>query len=89
MEAKISMYAIGGWLFGLVLVTIGVANMILVHPVPGIIYVLLSLLYFPPVNDFVREKFGFALPLAVKIILGIVVMWFTLGISDLAEICGL
>nr|WP_294934784.1 hypothetical protein [uncultured Flavobacterium sp.] len=89
MEAKITAFNISGWLFGLVLITIGIANLFLVHPVPGIVYLLLSLIYFPHINELLKEKFGFTIPLAVKIILGIIIMWFTLGISDLAEICGL
>jgi len=89
MDTKIITFTISGWLFGLVVLIIGVANLFLVHPTPGIIYLLLSLLYFPPVKEILKEKFGFAIPLAVKIILGIVIIWFTLGISDLADICGL
>lgn len=89
MEARVITYSISGWVFGLFLLAIGVANTILVHPVPGIIYVLLSLIYFPPTNVFLRQHLGFSIPMAVKIILGFIVIWFTLGISDLAEICGL
>lgn len=89
MEANINIFKISGWAFGLILLTIGIANMILVHPVPGVMYVLFSLVYFPPADELFREKLGLAIPMAVKIILGFVIIWFTLGISDLAEICGL
>jgi hypothetical protein len=89
METKITAFDVSGWLFGLVLIAIGVANLILVHPVPGIVYLLLSLIYLPPTNDYFTAKFGFAIPRLVKIFLGIFIMWFTLGISDLADIIGL
>lgn len=89
MVAKISTSYVAGWLFASLLVVIGVANLVLVHPVPGTVYILLSLLYLPPVNEFMATRFGFVIPMAVKIILGIFILWFTLGVSDLAEIMGL
>lgn len=89
MESKITTSLISGWLFGFVILAIGVANMFLVHLVPGIIYLLLSLIYFPPANAVLKKNLGFSIPLVIKIILGVIIIWFTLGISDLAEICGL
>jgi hypothetical protein len=82
---KIPFALIAGWLFGLILVIIGVMNLVLVHPVPGIAYLIFSLIYFLPVNGWLMAKFGFRIPAAVKIILGIFILWFTLGVSDLAE----
>lgn len=73
------------WLFGIVVLAIGVSNMFLVHAVPGTVFILLSLLFFPPVNAMLRQRFGFSIPLVVKIILGIVIIWFTLGVSDLGD----
>ena len=75
-----------GWLFGFVVLAIGITNLILVHPVPGIFFILLSFIYFPPVKMFVKQQFGLVIPLAVKIILGLVIIWFTLGVSDLGDI---
>lgn len=73
------------WLFALLVLTIGIANVFLVHPVPGIIYLLLSLVYFPPANAYLWERTGFSIPTVVKIILGVVIIWFTLGMSDLGD----
>jgi len=61
----------------------------LVHPVPGVFYLILSFVYFPPANAILKERFGFSIPLVVKIVLGLVIVWFTLGVSDLAELFGL
>jgi hypothetical protein len=83
---KIPFALIAGWLFALVLVIIGVLNLVLVHPVPGIAYLIFSLIYFPPVMHWLRGNLGIRIPTALKIILGIIIMWFTLGVSDLAEI---
>ena len=75
-----------GWVFGIIVFAIGVANLFLVHPVPGIVYLFLSLIYFPPANAFLKEKTGFYIPKVVKIILGIIIIQFTLGVSDLGDI---
>ena len=80
---------IAGWSFGILIFIIGILNLIQVHPVPGIAYMLLAFIYFPFVNNYMFDKFGFRIPAFVKIILGIVIMWFTLGVSDLAEIYGI
>lgn len=89
MEAKFTFRKIFGWLFTLLIFTLGVMNLVLVHPVPGFAYMLLSLIFLPPLNSFLKERTGWAIPRAVQIVLGIIIIWFTLGISDLAEIIGL
>ena len=76
---------ITGWLFSIIVFAIGVLNLFLVHPVPGVVYLLLSFVYLPPANAVLRERFGFCIPTLVKIILGIVIIWFTLGVSDLGD----
>ena len=73
------------WIFGIIVFAIGVLNLFLVHPVPGAIYLLLSLVYLPPANAVLRKSIGFSIPLVVKIILGIIIIMFTLGVSDLGD----
>ena len=46
---------------------IGVLNLFLVHPVPGIVGLLLSLVYFPPATALLKEKTGWTIPPAIKI----------------------
>jgi hypothetical protein len=72
-------------LFAVVLIIIGVLNIVLVHPVPGVVYLLLSVLYLPGVNTFLKSRFGFSIHPLVKIVLGIVILLFTLGVSDLGN----
>lgn len=74
-----------GWAFGMVVLAIGVSNLILVHPVPGAVFILLSLLYFPPVAALQQKFLGFSIPPFIKITLGIMIIWFTLGVSDLGD----
>jgi hypothetical protein len=73
------------WLLGTLVFIIGVSNIIWVHPVPGVVFLLLSLIYFRPATNFLQRKVGVTIPLAVKIILGLVIIWFTLGVSDLGD----
>jgi len=73
------------WIFFIVFVLIGVLNIIFVHVVPGIIYILISIVYLPPTNKFLKKKFGFSIPIVMKAILAVLVLWFTLGVGDLME----
>lgn len=70
------------WIFGAIVFAIGMANIMWVHPVPGIIYMLLSLIYFLPESVFFKNVL---IPRVVKIALGIVIFFFTLGVSDLGD----
>ncbi|MES2543814.1 MAG: hypothetical protein V4548_02935 [Bacteroidota bacterium] len=73
------------WSFGLLIFAIGILNIVLVDYRPGLIYIFLSLIYFPPINEILVEKMGLRIPKFLKIILGIIIIWFTLGISDLGD----
>ena len=88
-NSNLAVIGIINWIFGIAFFAIGVLNVFLVHPVPGVFYLLLSFVYFPPANAILKERFGFSIPLVVKLILGLVIVWFTLGVSDLAEMFGL
>ncbi|HEY0169380.1 MAG TPA: hypothetical protein VGB75_20255 [Jatrophihabitans sp.] len=74
-----------GWLFGVVFFMIGVLNAFLVHPVPGVFYLLLSTVYLPPAYTVLSEKSGLAIPLSVKLVVGLVVSWGTLAVGDLVD----
>jgi hypothetical protein len=85
MNKALSIGNLVSWAFAILLVVIGILNLALVHPVPGIGYLVLSLLYFPPVNALLQERVGFSVPLLVKIMLGVLLILFTLGVSDLGD----
>ena len=85
MQVKLSASAVISWLLGIMVLIIAILNLFLVHPVPGLVLLTLSFLFFPPVNDQLRKKFGFSIPFLVKIILGLIIVWFTLGVSDLGD----
>lgn len=73
------------WLFCIVVLAVGVANLLLVHPVPAVVYGLVSLVYLPPAKAFLKARFGFSIHPVMKIVLGIAVVMFTLGVSDLGD----
>jgi hypothetical protein len=85
MQEKIIILSVFGWIFGIIVLAIGVLNLFLVHPVPGVVYLLLALVYLPAANAVLKKKFGFSIPLLIKIILGIFIIMFTLGVSDLGD----
>jgi hypothetical protein len=89
MRTKINTLDAISWIFGLIIFTIGVMNLFLVHPFPGIIYIILSFVFFPPTNTIMKKKFNFSIPFSIKIILFILIMWPTLAVGDLAEMYGL
>ena len=89
MKKTSTITASASWFLGLIIFTLGILNLILIHPVPALAYTLLSLLFFPPVEEFLRRKLGFFIPFPVLVVLALVIFWFTLGISDLGEMFGL
>ena len=80
---------ITSWIFFIIFFAIGILNAFLVHIVPGIFYIILSLLYIPATNAILKKKFGFKISLKVKVILALLILWPTLAVGDLAEILGL
>ena len=76
------------WLFGIVFFAIGVVNTFWGNdPFFGIFIILLSLVYFLPVNDILRKMIGFSIPRIgiVKILLGIFILWASLGVGELFD----
>jgi hypothetical protein len=67
---------------------LGLLNVLWVHPVPGLAYFIFAIAYLPWTTNLVKQKFGIAIPLAIKIIFVLVLLWGTLAITDLAEILG-
>ena len=89
MNNTLNINDITSWILGIILFVIGLMNLFLVHPVPGIVFILLSMLFFPPTNVLFKKHLRIAIPLVAKIVVFIVLVWFTLGVSDLGEIMGL
>jgi len=89
-EVKISNTSIVGntinFLFGIVVLAIGVVNMFWGNDLYfGIFLALLSFVYFLPVNTILRKIAGFSIPRIglLKIALGIFIIWAALGVGEL------
>jgi hypothetical protein len=73
------------WLFAALVLAVGVANLLFVHPVPALAYALVSLVYLPPADAWLGRRFGIRIHPVAKIVLGIAIVMFTLGVSDLGD----
>ncbi|HSK71863.1 MAG TPA: hypothetical protein VK892_09230 [Pyrinomonadaceae bacterium] len=76
------------WIFGIMFFAIGVVNTFWGNdPGFGIFILLLSLVYFLPVNDILKKMTGFSMPRMgiVKILLGIFILWAALGVGELFD----
>ena len=76
---------ITNWTLAIMFMVLGVLNAFLVHIVPGLFYVLISGLYFPPTYHFIQEKLGFRIPMAFSLIFAFLILWATMAVGDLFE----
>lgn len=73
-------------LFVIIFFILGILNLIYVHPVPGLFYLFLSTVYMPITTNFLKKRFDFIIPLWLKIVVGLVIIWGTLAVGDLMEL---
>ena len=86
MNNKSNVLNIISWLFGIAVFAVGVINTFWGNdPGFGVFLLLLSFVYFPPANAVLRKKTGFAVPGIVKIVLGIFIIWASLGVGELFD----
>lgn len=74
--------------FGLIVFVIGIINAFWGNdPGFGIFIILLSLIYSLPVKAILRKVAGFAIPgmRIVKILLGVFILWASLGVGELFD----
>lgn len=77
---------LGSWIFGTAVFTIGIVNTFWGNdPGFGVFAMLLSLVYFPPVNAALKSRTGLSIPLIARILLGIFILWAALGVGELAD----
>lgn len=76
------------WIFGIAFFSIGVVNTFWGDdPGFGVFIMLLSLVYFLPVNAILRKMTGFSIPKMrlLKILLGIFIIWAAMGVGELFD----
>jgi hypothetical protein len=73
-------------LFGIVFSCIGVINVFWGNdPVYGFSIILISLLYYPPFNSFIEYKIKRNYLNWIKLIIGVLIFWTSLGVADLFD----
>ncbi len=86
MNNKLIIWNIISWVFGIVVLTDGILNLFRGNDFGfGVFLILLSFIYFPPANTFLKKSFNFSIPYIVKILMGIFIIWVTLAVGALAE----
>ena len=74
------------WLFGLLILAIGLINTFWGNnPILGITISTLSLLYFPPFIYSLENFTGVHIPTWAKIIVGNIILWIALGVGELSK----
>jgi len=86
MNYKPALLNIADWLFGMLVVSIGLVNTFWGNdPGYGIFLLLLSLVYFPPVQKRISKAAGCSFPGLARIFLGIFIIWSALGVAELFD----
>lgn len=75
------------WIFGTIFFAIGVVNTFWGNDLGfGVFILLLSLIYFFPVNAIFQKMFKFSIPVKpVKILVGIFILWSAMGVGELPD----
>lgn len=88
-EPGITPQVLSLWIFAALFFVIGILNFFMVDIRPGFLYGTLALLYLPSVHRRIEKWIGFRVPFFIKVIGGLVVLWGTLAVGELAELFGL
>ena len=88
MTYKLNIGNIISWIFGVLVFAIGIVNTFWGNdPGFGIFLLLLSFVYFLPVNELLKKITGFSIPKMglIKIGLGFFIIWASLGVGELFD----
>lgn len=74
------------WIVAFLLIDLAMINIIWGNDQGfGVFILLLSLLYFPPLTDYIHERFNFRVTGIIKVILFIFIIWAALGVGELFD----
>ena len=86
MIIDINVKDIIGWIFGVLVLAIGLINLFWGNdPEFGAFLIFLSFVYYPPANVLIKRLTNLSIPGIVKIILGIFILWAALGVGELFD----
>lgn len=75
-----------GWICGILFSAIGIVNMCWGNDaVFGIFLFALSLVYYPPLHALFRKLTGYGIHGALKIALGVFIIWASVGVGELFD----
>ena len=81
-----NIFTILSWVFGVLVIAIGVVNTFWGNDMGfGIFILLLSLAYFLPVQTLLKGKMRPGIVTGGKIVLGIFILWIALGVGELFD----
>ena len=74
------------WFVAVLFSTIGIVNCVVGNdPEFGVFILLLSLLFYPPLRLVFQQKTGWSIPSFVLIVLGLFILWSSLGVGELLD----
>jgi hypothetical membrane protein len=83
-ENNSNLSIVTGWFFSILFISIGIINTFWGNDMEyGMLIILLSFVFTPPVNVLIKEKLGFAIPWLLKIVLGLLIILSALGVGEL------
>jgi hypothetical protein len=88
MAFNVNIGTLSSWIFGILAAAIGIVNTFWGNdPGFGIFVLLLSLLYFLPVNELLKKTTGFRIPKMgwIKVGVGVFIIWASLGVGELFD----
>lgn len=78
------------WIFGVAVFAAGIINTFWGNdPEFGIFLLLLSFVYFPPATTAIYILFGISVPVFLKILLSVFIIWSVPGVGELFDKIGL
>ena len=84
MNSKSTVLNLISCIFGILVFAIGVINSFWGNdPGFGVFLILLSFAYYPFVNNILKKMTGFSVPGAAKIVLGLFILWASVGVGEL------
>lgn len=86
MNNNSTIFNLTGWTFGILFSGIGLINTFWGNdPFFGLFILVSALIYFPAVHVLIHKKIGFEIHFALKIVLGIFILWAAFGVGELLE----
>ncbi|RYZ60941.1 MAG: hypothetical protein EOO14_06345 [Chitinophagaceae bacterium] len=77
---------IAGWVLAILFFAIGLINACWGNDFEyGVFIVLLSIVFLPPVQGWIKKLTGFTIPLLAKVILALFILWSALGVGELFD----